>query len=32
MATYYVEIAESERWVAAHPPSIASIGEVFFKR
>jgi len=32
MANYYVEIAESERWVAAHPPSIASIGEVFFKR
>jgi hypothetical protein len=32
MATYYVEIAESERRMAGHPPSIASIGEIFFKR
>jgi hypothetical protein len=32
MATYYVEIAESERWVGAHPTSIASVSDVFVKR
>lgn len=32
MATYYVEIAESEQWVAAHPTSIASVSDVFVKR
>jgi hypothetical protein len=32
MAGYYVEIAKSEAWVAAHPASIASISEVFAKK
>jgi hypothetical protein len=32
MAGYYVEIAESEAWVAAHPTSIASVSEVFIKK
>ncbi len=32
MAAYYVEIAENEEWVAAHPTSMASISEVFVKR
>jgi hypothetical protein len=32
MARYYVEIAESEEWVAAHPTSIASVTEVFIRK
>jgi hypothetical protein len=32
MATYYVEIAKSEAWVAAHPTSIASVSDVFVKK
>jgi hypothetical protein len=32
MAAYYVEIAETEEWMAAHPTSIASISEVFVKK
>jgi len=32
MAGYYVEIAENEQWMAAHPTSIASISEVFIKK
>lgn len=32
MATYYVQIAESEEWLAAHPTSIASIGDVLVKK
>jgi hypothetical protein len=32
MAGYYVEIAKSEAWVAAHPASIASVSEVFGRK
>jgi hypothetical protein len=32
MASYYVEIAESEAWAAAHPTSMASVSEVFVKK
>jgi hypothetical protein len=32
MARYYVDIAEREEWVAAHPTSIASVSEVFVKK
>ena len=32
MAAYYVEIAQTEEWVATHPASIASITEVFVKK
>ncbi len=31
MATYYVNIAESEEWLAAHPTSIASLGNMMAK-
>ncbi|MBR2121123.1 MAG: hypothetical protein V4458_06505 [Pseudomonadota bacterium] len=32
MAAYYVQIAESEEWLAAHPASIASFGDVLTKK
>jgi hypothetical protein len=28
MAHYYVQIAESQEWLAAHPPSVASLTNV----
>jgi hypothetical protein len=31
MATYYVHIAESEEWLAAHPTSIASVTDLLSK-
>ncbi|MBX9710540.1 MAG: hypothetical protein K2X60_05850 [Xanthobacteraceae bacterium] len=31
MAAYYVSIAESEEWLAAHPASIASVGDLLKK-
>jgi hypothetical protein len=32
MAAYYLQIAEIEEMAAAHPTSIASVGEVFVKK
>ena len=32
MATYYVQIAESEEWLAAHPTSISSISDGLAKK
>ncbi len=32
MARYYAEIAEREKWVAAHPTSIASVSELCVKK
>lgn len=32
MAAYYVQIAESEEWLAAHPTAIASVGDVMIKK
>ena len=32
MADYYVHLADTESWSEAHPPTAASLGEVFSKR
>ncbi len=32
MAARYVDIAQSEEWLAAHPASIAAIGDLFMKK
>lgn len=32
MAAHYVHIAESEKWLASHPTSIVSIGDIFMKK
>lgn len=32
MAGHYTHLAESERWLADHPTSIASIGDLFLTK
>ncbi|RTL49160.1 MAG: hypothetical protein EKK40_15850 [Bradyrhizobiaceae bacterium] len=32
MAAHYVHIAESEEWLASHPTTIVSIGDLFLKK
>ncbi|NGX99603.1 MAG: hypothetical protein G4V63_31780 [Candidatus Afipia apatlaquensis] len=32
IAAYYVQIAESEEWLAAHPASVASLSDFLVKR
>jgi hypothetical protein len=32
MAEHYIDLAESQDWSAAHPPTVASLSELFTRR